>query len=963
MKAQVPNTRIILVEDDEDDFMLVRDMLSEASPETLRVDWVKTYQEALPVLASNEHGICFLDFRLGELNGLDLFCEARRMGCTLPFVLLTGQGDRELDLQAMRAGVDDYLPKDSITPDLLERSIRYALERRRSAERNKRLNRTLKMLSECNQALVHAGDESDLLKKICWLIVEPGGYKLAWIGFAERDEGKSVRPVAQCGFEDGYLETVRITWADTERGRGPTGTAIRNGKPHVVKNFTNDPNYAPWREQALRRGYASSISLPLIFEESTLGALNIYTSEKDAFDEEEIKLLKDLAHSLAYRIMALRTRQEHKLTLMDLRKERDFNKSLIEASPAFFAAIAPDGKVLMMNKAMLDALGYTADEVLGRDCLETFVDEQDREDVSGLFERILKNGQEVTSETYVLTRDKQKVLIEWHGQPMLAPSSDVEYLFGMGIDITERRRAEESLREREHYYRSLLEHLQEDILVIGRDYRVDDANKTVVAFAGRRREEIVGRLCHEVIQNKTEPCSKSGTRCLLEEVLSSREPAMARYKYTRPDGSWIWADAAFSPLVDKQGNTNRVISSIRDRTREVKLEKQLNHAQKMEAIGTLAGGIAHDFNNILGIMLGYTEVSLFKSPEDSPAHKNMQEVLKAGHRAKELVQQILAFSRRDEREHSPLQVSSILEEVLKLMRAALPSTIEIRDNTHTALGSDIILADATQIHQVIMNLCTNAGHAMRERGGILEVGLTLFSVREQDATSDLKPGEYVRLTVSDTGHGIDPAIIDRIFDPYFTTKQVGEGSGLGLAVTHGIVKSHSGAITCYSEPGKGTVFHVVFPRFVNRAASESEPEVSLPRGTEHILLVDDEPGLLGAGKAMLTHLGYRVTAKDDSNEALEAFRESPASFDLVITDHTMPRLTGLELASMISRIRPKIPIILCTGHNPVQGGITPERAGAAGVGHIALKPLILNDIAKMVRRVLDKTEHDEAGTQ
>ncbi|MCD6334697.1 MAG: response regulator [Candidatus Latescibacteria bacterium] len=379
------------------------------------------------------------------------------------------------------------------------------------------------------------------------------------------------------------------------------------------------------------------------------------------------------------------------------------------------------------------------------------------------------------------------------------------------------------------------------------------------------------------------------------------------------------------------------------------VEKQLRQAQKMEAIGTLAGGIAHDFNNILAVILGFTEIAL-NMPEDTRTQHWLKQVLKAGERAKELVQQILAFSRETEQERKPVRITPILKETLKLLSASLPATIEIREDV---AASGTILGDPTQIHQVLMNLCTNAAYAMREEGGVLTVSQSDVELDVEAAARypNLPPGSYLRLIVSDTGHGMDRAVMERIFDPYFTTKEPNEGTGLGLSVVHGIVQSYGGVITVDSEPGKGTSFHVVLPRIDREDTPKAETFAPLPTGNERILFIDDEEMLVEMGQEMLESLGYDVVALTNNLEALETFRAQPDRFDLVITDQTMPHKTGAELARELLRIRPDIPIILCTGFSEI---ITEKQAEATGIRRFLMKPILRREMAQTIRDLLDE---------
>jgi CheY-like chemotaxis protein len=373
----------------------------------------------------------------------------------------------------------------------------------------------------------------------------------------------------------------------------------------------------------------------------------------------------------------------------------------------------------------------------------------------------------------------------------------------------------------------------------------------------------------------------------------------------------------------------------------------------MEAIGTLAGGIAHDFNNILGAIIGYAEMALYDTRKNSMEHYNIDQVLKAGHRAKDLVKQILAFSRKSEQDKKIISSTPIIEEALKLLRASLPTTIEIKQNLEPNLHA--IFADPTQIHQVIMNLCTNSAHAMEDTGGILQVGLSNFDLTTQRASQypELNPGPYVKLSISDTGQGMDDATKDRIFDPYFTTKEQDKGTGMGLAVVHGIVKGHGGGIHVQSITGEGTRFDILFPIMERQIISETEELKTLPTGNEHILFIDDEDFLIELGKNMLKKLGYRVETRTQPVKALEVFRAEPHKFDLVISDMTMPTMTGDTLATELMKIRPDIPIIICTGYSE---RIDDRRAQELSIKGLMMKPFTIRSLSKTVRNVLDQKD-------
>jgi len=422
------------------------------------------------------------------------------------------------------------------------------------------------------------------------------------------------------------------------------------------------------------------------------------------------------------------------------------------------------------------------------------------------------------------------------------------------------------------------------------------------------------------------------------------------------DGSIVPVEASCRAI--EYDNQPAVLTIARDITERIQNEKekaklraQLRQAQKMEAIGTLAGGIAHDFNNILQSIFGYTEIAAIQVNQGKDPCPALDNILTASQRAKSLINQILSFSRQGEQEKQPVQISLIVKEVLKLIRASLPATIEIR-GANLDNGA-MVEADPIQIHQVMMNLCSNAHHAMREKGGRLEVALATVDIDAERAAlyGGIHTGPYIELRVSDTGHGIPQEYIDRIFDPYFTSKEKGEGTGLGLSVVHGIVSSHGGAVTVESELGQGTSFHIFFPQML-QPHTEEKPAGAAPaavqEGHECLLFVDDEPALVDIGREILSTLGYRVETCTSSVEALDMFKADPRRFDMIITDLTMPKMTGDLLAIEVMKIRPDIPVILFTGYSDV---VSRERYQALGIRDCLLKPLTRKDLATSIRKV------------
>jgi PAS domain S-box-containing protein len=520
-------------------------------------------------------------------------------------------------------------------------------------------------------------------------------------------------------------------------------------------------------------------------------------------------------------------------------------------------------------------------------------------------------------------------------------------------NLAELAQREEELRESEERFRVLFEHAPDPFFFIKSDGSLVRGNKAGEKFTGYKDGELVGKNILETGLISAEDFPKAAR--FLKKGQNGEPTGPSEFAMYQKNGGEIYAEISTHPVnIKGEKFILGIARDITDRKKEEqerkKLEDQLQQAQKMEAIGTLAGGIAHDFNNILGAVMGYAELALHEVENKSLPDQYMREVLHAGRRAKDLVKQILTFSRQTGQERIPVPVRLIVKEVVKLLRASLPSTIEI----HQDIQSDaLVMGDPTQIHQVMMNLCTNAGYAMRDQGGQLTVNLEPVELDPEFAAGhpNLKSGPHLKLTVSDTGPGIAESELDRIFEPFFTTKEKGEGTGMGLAVVHGIVTSHGGDVIVRSVPGQGTTFTVFFPAIERRIEPEARLEIPPPSGTESILFVDDELALANAGKHMLESLGYDVIARTNSSDALELFEYQPDRFDLVITDMTMPGLTGDQLAQKLMEIRSDLPVILCTGFS---ARINEEKALALGIRAFVSKPVLKRQIAKTIRMVLDE---------
>ena len=537
-------------------------------------------------------------------------------------------------------------------------------------------------------------------------------------------------------------------------------------------------------------------------------------------------------------------------------------------------------------------------------------------------------------------------------------------------DITSRREAQRALQITERMFHDFFARSPIGIALYDQHQKLRDVNQSCLGMFGFSERTQFAKLNlfdrAEVTDEDRKTLLKGGTvryegivdfeEARLQARLQSGRTGKCHFDIIMTN---LGLDQSFSPkgyLVQVQDITERrkAESALRQS------EQHLRQAQKMEAIGTLAGGIAHDFNNLLTPIIGYTEMALLGVATTDPIRAQLDEVLKASNRARDLVKQILTFSRQSHEELKPMRLIPIINEVLGLLKVKLPPAIELRADLQS--GRDIVRADPTQMHSVLMNLCTNAHHAMRESGGTLEVRMREIRVdsRSRGALARLKHGLYIDLSVHDTGHGMDRQTMDRIFEPFFTTKRSGEGTGMGLAVVHGIIINMQGTITVESEVGKGSAFHLYLP-LQEHATEQKAVEVNpLPHGTEDILVVDDEPDIITMVNQMLTQLGYQPTLCDRASTALELFREDPERFRLLLTDQIMPGLTGLELTRELRRIRPDLPVILCTGYSKT---VSEEDIADAGVREMLMKPIVLRQLAEAIRNAIDETQASRsAGT-
>ncbi len=631
--------------------------------------------------------------------------------------------------------------------------------------------------------------------------------------------------------------------------------------------------------------------------------------------------------------------------------ERRYRHLFENLCDAAFLADQKTGMIIDANAQAQILMGKTRNEIVGMHQKELHPLENMDKYTTG-FKNHLKKGPLADYEGEIVRKDGSHVPVKIHASPF--QTNGDRLVLGIFKDLSQEKKLNDKARENENRFRLAFENSNEGMCLVDAKGNLMRTNKRMCEMFGYSKQELETLTVNDIAHPEDKEMSPKVIRNSLAGHATNTK---FEKRYIHKKGHTITAKVSTALVRNEEHKPLYFISHINDITEEKnrekgrrKYEKQLRQSQKLEAIGTLAGGIAHDFNNILSSVIGFAELAIDDADEGSVMHDNLSEILTAGIRAKDLIKQILMFSRKEEIEKKPIKLKSIVEETSRLLRASIPTTIEFSIN---ADSESVVMGDPSQFHQILMNLCTNASHAMQKTGGNLNVEL-------KDVTLDpafvavypgLSSGPHVLLTIEDTGTGIPEHVRDKIFDPFFTTKQKGEGTGLGLSVVHGIVRDCMGGIFVYSEEGKGTIFKVYFPVVKTSIQPVHAAPVVIPNGSEHILLVDDEPALVKMGKQALECLGYRVTTRTSSIEALELFKVKNESFDLVITDMTMPKMDGEDLVINLKKINSKLPVILCTGFNP---NMDEKRGREIGIDAFANKPFLKNELGQTVRRVLDR---------
>lgn len=868
------------------------------------ISHVSSLREGLQLLSERSFDIVLLDFQLPDCEGLEGLRKTRLTGVRVPVVVLTAEENRELATRSLAAGAQDVLEKSRLTAEGLLRAVRHAVERvRAESERLDREREPLTILDHAPTMMCLLDPERRIIR-----CNHPAA------AFAARSVGEMI------GLRMG--EALGCVNSHTSEGCGGANPPCGGCELRKILDttFGNGSGASRFEVQLVSEGPSGRMASSLLVSTGGLEFSN---------ERQVLVSLEDITDCRAAEREAVE-RLQFQQVLMDTIPLPIFHKNT-------------RGEFLGCNRAFTEMTGISKEGILGKRVWDIGPAHL-TECYAAMDDRLFSSPGRETLDGRFLYADGTLRDVSVHKATIADAENRVTGLVGVVVDKTGQMRSEEE-RNR---LATAVAHAAESIVITDPDGKIRYVNPAFERLTGFSREEALGRDFLRLGNGE------HGDRFYesIRKTLASGEGWKGHLGSHTKTGSPREEEASISVVRGESGAILGYVCIKRDVTKEESLERQLRQAQKLEAVGTLAGGIAHDFNNILGAVMGYTELALFDLPEDQGPRKYLVEIMKGARRARELVKQILAFSRKGEQERLPVMVSPILKEALKLLRASLPSTIEIRDRISPC--KRLVLGDPTQIHQILMNLCTNAAHAMRDHGGVL--GVTFeelpFDAAGLEPHAALKPGVYLRLTVTDTGTGMDQSTVERIFDPYFTTKPMGEGTGLGLAVVHGIVSACGGAIHIESELNKGSTFQVLLPTMADGTEVDlaTETAIVVPRGNEHILMVDDEVALTDIGVQLLKHLGYRTTSRNSSVEALELIERDPEAFDLLLTDQTMPQMTGDELVRRVRAIRPDLPIVLCTGFSEK---ITQEILDVLGIQSFLLKPIVLDQLGHAVRKALD----------
>jgi len=793
------------------------------------------------------------------------------------------------------------------------------------------INSVLYALRKIHRMIIAGKNRDRLIQGICDSLAGISGYYSSWMVMLNRAGKYTQSTMSGLGEEFQSLQG--------QLKKNQAVPCLQKALARIDVVLTKNPSAAcdgcPLAEQY---GANAAMTVRLKHKDRIYGVLSVSVSEESVENPEEYDLLQDIAVDIAFALHNMEVEEA-------LKKSEKKYLTFVENINEVLYTVDEKGMIKYVSPCVEILGGYAPSELIGK----SFMDFVYKEDVSGREKQFQKtvSGVNQSSEYRFVTKSGTVLWVKTSGRAIFE-KGQVVGVQGVLTDITNLKCAEKELKESEQRHKTLFQVTPAATVIIENDMTLSMVNAQFERLSGYSREEIEGK------KKWTEfvaPDDLEKMRGYHEQRRGDSDSAPGEYEFRFIDRNKDVKNIALNVAVIPE--TGKSIAALVDITGMKQVEKRLQQTQKRESIGTLAGGIAHDFNNILAGMLGYTQLAMLTLPKGSELYNNLENIIRAGRRGRDLIKQILSFSRNQTARTEPILVRPVIKEIVKLLRATLPSTIEIRQNLES--DQEYVMADATKIHQVLINLCTNAGYAMQENGGILELKADLLEIESGAAGFDfnIAPGKYLKITVSDTGCGIDPEILDKVFEPYFTTKPHGQGSGLGLAVARGIATGYKGAITVYSEKGKGSTFNVCLPVVEKDKARIERSESVAGPGHGRILFVDDEATLVDTGRQILEHFGYDVTGLTSSIKALDLFRKQPDAFDLVIADMTMPGMTGSNLAREIMRIRPGFPVMICSGFSEQ---LTSQSLKDIGVRAIMMKPLLDNELVSVIESILSSPE-------
>ncbi len=948
---------VLLVDDNPNNLKLLTKILQESG---FKIKASTSGKFALQMVRTTPPDLILLDIMMPEMDGYEV-CRQLKLNpdtADIPVIFISALSYIKAKLKAFEAGGVDYVNKPFNEAEVLARvSAHVTLRKTIQQLKSHRSNRTAQLLKEDvdklkkdshnltkREKFILLVDDNPNNLKLLTKILEESGFKIK-----ASTSGKFALQAVQATPPD--LILLDIMMPEMDGYEVSKQLKLNPDTADIPVIFISALSETDDKLKAFAAGGVDYVSKP--FQEAeVLARVNTHLTLKKIREELE-GLVEHRTAQLEVKTEELKEETEERIQVShELQKSEQRYREIFNATDeSIIIHDSSTGAILEVNQATLEMFGYNHEETLNMGVGELSKDAPPYSQPEALTQ--IQKAVEEGPQEFEWRYKKKNGELFW-GAINLKSSKigGQSRVIAVVRDITERKKAEKELLDSEEKYRQLFENANEGMAVIQDGAFVFFNPKTLI-ITGYAKRELQSKPFKEIIQ----PDDKDIASKLFNQQLPKNSRSKlymlrviakdGQEKYVESKSLAIKWEEKPATLVFFTDITKRYSAELQQK----KLESQLRQAQKMEAIGTLAGGVAHDFNNILAGIFGYTQLAQMTVEKSEKLEKFLDHIYDGAVRAKDLVQQILTFSRQAEAEMLPIYPHLVIKEAMKLLRASIPSTIEIREDLSK---TNMIWADHTHIHQIVMNLCTNAYHAMIDEGGILAISIKDIDIEDNGiGLQSLLPetGSYLVLTISDTGIGMNKATIDKIFDPYFTTKPKEEGTGLGLSVVHGIVENCGGHISVYSEPGQGTTFKIYFPSILSKEISSSEkPSEPMPTGTEHILVVDDEKNIVETMKQMLISLGYQVTAHLKSLEAIQDFENRPNEFELVITDMNMPDITGVELTERLHAKNSATPIILCTGFSK---SLNEQKYKAHGFRKILMKPVIMRDLATGIREVLD----------